>query len=114
MKSALRTQVDARGSLNEPSNLFRINVEPNEFTSLLLGQVIRVRLVDPELLQTLEHDGSKGTNSLLRGAETVEESFVGLSRLVEVSSRDGGGEQVVRGSSSVDITCEQIYSLDRP
>jgi hypothetical protein len=109
------TEVSVVGVDNSvPSYLGGVDVEANELAPLLFGQVVRVRLRDAELLETLEHDRSESANALLGRTEAVEEGLVGLSRFVEVTSRDGGGEQVVRSSRGVNVTwrCQNCFFVN--
>lgn len=89
--TALTSDLARLGWEDEPGDLLGINVEASPAADLLLGEVVGVGLGDAELLEALEHDGGKGALALLGGAETVEELLVGLGRLVEVASVDGGG-----------------------
>lgn len=86
-----------------PRNLGRVNVEADKLADLLLGEVVRVRLVDPELLETLEHDRSERADALLGRAQAAEQGLVGLGRFVEVASADRSREEVVGSRRGVDI-----------
>jgi hypothetical protein len=101
-----------KGEEGAPGDLGRVDIETNEGGPLLVGEVIRVGLGDTELLKTLEHDGGEGTDALLRRAETAEEGLVGLSRLVEVTGANGGGEKVVGGGGGV-YGEERVSDMER-
>ena len=54
-----------------PSDRLGVNVKASEAVDLLRGEVIRVGLVDTELLETFQHEGSELALAFLRGDEST-------------------------------------------
>ena len=74
-----------------PGNGLWIDVEARETVDLFGSEVIRVCLVDAELLEALEHERSELALPLLRRDETAIKRLVGLGNLMEHTSVQSSG-----------------------
>ena len=54
-----------------PGDRSGVNVQPGEPIYLCRGEFVRVRLVDPELLEALQHERGKLSLALLCGDKTA-------------------------------------------
>mmetsp|Transcript_44342 Transcript_44342/g.73591 ORF Transcript_44342/g.73591 Transcript_44342/m.73591 type:complete len:668 (-) Transcript_44342:90-2093(-) len=92
-----------------------VDVQAREPAALLLGQRVRVRLINAQLGQPGEHGLGEGLLAVLaRGHQPPEERLVALGALVEHARVDRGGQQVVRGRDRVDVARQvQVELLHR-
>lgn len=81
--------VDVNNSI--PGNGVRIDVEPGKAIDFFGRQIIRVGLVDAELLQPLQHQRGKFSLPLLDWNQTAPERLVRLSGFMEHPSVEGSG-----------------------
>lgn len=102
--------VDVEDTL--PGNGVGVDIKTSKAADLLLSQVIRVGLVNPELLEATKHNLLKLALALLvLGDETVKERTVLLGGLVEHAGIESSGEEVVGGGNGVDITSQVHVEL---
>ena len=90
-----------------PRDLLAVDVETRERAAFLGSERVRVRLIDAELLEALEHGRGEDAGAVLaHRAEAVEERLVLLRELVEHAGVDRGGEKVVGDADGVDVAGE--------
>ena len=88
-----------------PGDAGRIDIQASEAALLFSGQIVRVGLVDAQLLQAAQHRRREAAVALLIGrAQRVEQLLViRLLGFVEDAGIDGRRQQVVGGGDGVNI-----------
>ncbi len=90
-----------------PGDGTRINIQAGEATALFWGQVVRVQLVDAQLLQATQHGRRElALAFFVQGAKGVKEFFVILLTFMEHTGINGGSTQVIGCGDGVDVAGE--------
>ena len=68
-----------------PGDGVRVDVKSYKPVNLFGCEFVRINIIDPKLLETLEHERSKLPRAVDRWDQTAIGSFVGLSGFMEYS-----------------------------
>lgn len=94
-----------------PGDSLWVDIKAGELADFLLGKIIRVGLVNAELLQAAEHDRRELSLAVLDRDQSSVEGGILLSALVEHAGINSSGEEVVSSGDGVDITSQMHVEL---